>query len=122
MTKLAISSRVMETATLMTYFESGNLSKLTFLGLYEWDMDDDHIQRISSECPMLEYVEFRGLRITGVAIKELCLRTEVKTLKLRFCPNISADAIDWARAKNVTVIIQRMSGAEKLLERRVRYG
>lgn len=112
----------MEIATLMTFFESGNLAKLIYLGLYEWEMDDDHIQRISSQCPMLEYAEFRGLRITGVAVKELCLRTAVKTLQLTSCYNISADAIDWARAKNVTVIMQGMSEDARLLGRRVRYG
>lgn len=120
LTKLAINSDVMETTALMTSFEAGGLSNLTYLGLYGLNMNNEHIQRITSKCPMLEYVEFRGLMITGVAVKELCLNTAVKTLRLSCCDKVSADAIEWARAKGVSVIVN-VSGAHAC-GRRVRYG
>lgn len=121
LTRLDLSSIDMAPQHLRSLLASGKLSKLTFLGLRHMELFDEHVQSIAVGCSMLEHVEFSSLRITGVAIKELCMRTKIKELRLSGCSRISADAIAWARAREITVVIQepeygRTSG------RRVRYG
>lgn len=107
LTRLDLTGGDMTLATLMTLFELGKLSRLAFLGIRHMELTDENVQRIASGCSMLEQVEFSGLRITGVAVKELCVHTTIKTLKLLDCCDISADAIQWARAMGISVIVKQ---------------
>ncbi|KAF7512612.1 hypothetical protein GJ744_000873 [Endocarpon pusillum] len=121
LTRLDLSGSDMAPRHLSSLLAAGKLSQLTFLGLRDIDLVDEHVQSIAVGCPMLEHVEFSGLRITGVAIKEICMRTQIKELRLSACPRISADAIAWARAREITVVIQE-PGRTQTSGRRVRYG
>ena len=121
LTRLDLSGSDVALPHLRLLLASGNLSKLTFLGLRHMDLVDEHVQSIAVGCSMLEHVEFSGLRITGVAIKEICMRTKIKELRLSGCSHISADAIEWARARGITVVIQE-PGQRQTSGRRVHYG
>ncbi|ERF72142.1 hypothetical protein EPUS_02933 [Endocarpon pusillum Z07020] len=121
LTRLDLSGSDMAPQHLRSLLAAGKLSQLTFLGLRHIDLLDEHVQSIAVGCPMLEHVEFSGLRITGVAIKELCMRTQIKELRLSACSCISADAIAWARAREITVVIQEPE-CRRTSARRVRYG
>ncbi len=111
-----------ELSDLMTLVECGKLSKLTDFGISQSEMSDDSVQRMAADCPVLERVQLDTPRITGVAVKELCTRTAIKTLILTDCLNVSADAIEWARARGVTVVIDRSGEQRRLAGRSVRYG
>jgi hypothetical protein len=89
---------------LTPFINSGRLSLLTDLHLCEWFINDDFISNILvAECPLLENVEIHKARISGISVKALCTRTRVKSLKLSFCQNVSADAVAWARTRGVVV-------------------
>lgn len=122
LTRLDLTYCAMDISDFMTLLESGKLSKLTFLRTSHFELTDSHMQRIAAGCTLLEYVELRGSKITGVAVKLLCSVTAIKTLKLSNCLQVSADAIDWARAKGLQVIVNQMEEGAGLSGQRVHYG
>ena len=122
LTRLDLTNCGFELSDFMPLLETGLLSKLTFLGVSLPDLDDEHMKRIATGCPMLEHVELSGLRITGITVKELCSHTAIKTLILSNCLNISLDAIDWARTRGVKVVVNQMGNERSSSGRRVRYG
>ena len=119
--RLDLIDSCVQLSDLMTLLESGQLSKLIFLGTSQSELNDDHLQRIAVGCPLLEHMELCGLRITGCAVKELCARTALKTLKLSKCLCISSDAITWARARGVKVVVHQMDEQRTSSGRRIRY-
>jgi hypothetical protein len=121
LTRLDISCGDHGLSQLMILLELGKLSRLAFLSIAHTNLTDSHVERIAAACPMLEQVELSALRITGVAVKEVCTRTAIKALKVWECRDISADAIEWARARGITVTAQ-MSGQQAMVGRKIRYG
>jgi hypothetical protein len=107
LTRLHLLDCETERYDLTALLESGTLSELTDFCISESDVDDVIMLQIASKCPRLEHVDLRGCYITGVAVKELCSLTTMKTLKMSDCYKVSADAIEWARAKGVTVTLPR---------------
>lgn len=120
--KLILNDCSVDLFELMDLFESGPLSTLTFLATSNPGLNDDHMQRIATECTLLEHVELCGMKITGCAVKELCTRTAIKTLQLSSCPDISPDAITWARDQGVRVIVYHTDESRRSSGRAVRYG
>lgn len=107
---------------LLTLVELGSLSRLTFLRIADVPLTDYNVQGIADCCSMLEHVEFSALKVTGVAVKDLCTRTAIKKLKLTNCCDISVDAIEWARARGILVIVNNTQDGRRTSGRRVRYG
>jgi hypothetical protein len=121
LTGLDIAHCRFDLADFVAFLEGGKLSKLSFLRTAQLELDDSLMQCIAAGCPKLEHLELYGSTITGVSVKELFLRTAIKTLKLSACLDISSDAISWARAKGVKVVVNRMDGLGTSSGRRVRY-
>lgn len=105
LTRLELDSFEMELPHFMTLLDLGKLSRLTFLRIWIVGLTDKDVERIAAACPLLEKVELFGNGITGVAVKQLCIRTAIKRLQLTVATDISADAIAWARDRGVTVAI-----------------
>jgi hypothetical protein len=119
LTRLALRGDDRVPAMLENLLGLGKLSSLAFLGLGNVAVTDEQVRRIAAGCSMLEYVEFSGLKITGIAVKELCLHTKIIELVLLDCCDISADAIEWARARGVMVMVKH---SEPKTGRRIRHG
>lgn len=122
LTRLGLIDCHIELSEFMSLLDTGLLSKLTFLAISLPDLDDDQMARIATRCPMLEDVELKGLRITGVTVKELCSHTAIKKLNLLSCLAVSPDAIDWARGRGVKVTVNQMGKQASSSGQRVRYG
>jgi len=119
LTRLALRYDDRIPAMLEVLLGLGKLSSLVFLGLRDLAVTDKQLQRIAAGCSMLERVEFSGLRVTGIAVKELCIHTNIKEMILLDCCDISADAIEWARARGVMVMFKHSEGKTG---RQVRHG
>jgi hypothetical protein len=119
LTKLDVTGGDWVPEILMTLLKLSKLSRLAFLGLRDVAVTDRNVHRLAVECSMLERVEFSGLRITGIAVKDLCVHTAIKELTLMDCCHISADAIEWARGRGITVIVKQ---SEERTGRRIRHG
>lgn len=119
LTKLDLTGGERVPEILMTLLKLGKLSRLAFLGLRDVAVTDKNVHRLAAECPVLERMEFSGLRITGIAVKDLCVHTTIKELTLIDCCHISADAIEWARGRGITVIVKQ---SEERTGRRIRHG
>jgi hypothetical protein len=121
LTKLDILNSSFQLSHMTTLLESGKLSKLKYLSASLVEMDDDYMGRIAAGCPLLEEVELWAMKVTGVGVKELCLRTALKTLKVADCLKISTDALEWARARGIKVSISHAREDRRPFGRRVRY-
>jgi hypothetical protein len=119
LTRLSLRSHDKGPVTLRILLKVGKLSSLVFLGLKDVAVDDELVQQIAAACSKLERVEFSGLRVTGISVKELCMHTNIKELALVNCCDISADAIEWARARGVMVMVKH---SEAKTGRRIRHG
>jgi hypothetical protein len=123
LTTLSADPSALETSQLMTLLHAGKLAKLTYLRTSHFELTDTEMDHIITGCPLLETVELCDLKITGVTVKELGMRTRLKSVRLSNCAGVGGDAIEWARLSGIEATVCNF--AEGRVEgggTRVRYG
>jgi F-box/TPR repeat protein Pof3 len=102
-------------AALLACLSNPRLTTLTSLDLTDSLADDDIVSHICKTFPALERVNLAKTRISGVAVKQLCLELgALKWIGADFCAGItSQDAVIWARGKGVEVSWRFEKGGKK---------
>lgn len=104
--ELVISGSALE---VFDYFSArlsqGDFPLLAALIMLETEISDDDLEFIGQNCPSLTDLSLdRGIDITGSGIRRLVeAAPQLKRLYIFSCPDISMDAIHWARAQGIIV-------------------
>jgi F-box/TPR repeat protein Pof3 len=77
------------------------------LSIDHMQLNDMRVRQIVSLYPNVQKLDLSGTSITGVAVKAF-VNLGVKTLILNECLNISPDAIQWARGKDINVTMNNV--------------
>lgn len=104
----AVCSGIDDAHRLLSHLRLGSLRTL---GLPCCSGMDDSVAAViaASKLKKLRYLDLTQAELTGVGVKVLVKSLSLETLVLNDCAKVSPDAVEWARAKGVTVRY-RMSG------------
>lgn len=92
-------------ADVQSYLKDGFLTRITWMDLAGLSIGDATVELVASSCPHLAIAGFGSTRITGVGIKALVtkLRPTLQRLYVSHCPELSPDAVVWARSQKIIV-------------------
>lgn len=118
--RLSVQSSMVTVDDLNALFVHPRLRGLSQLTLQpEGSCDDSHVHVIAEKLPEVHTINLSGTEITGVGVKDLVDRGQVRHLVLNDCRLLGRDAVDWARAQGVRVDYRMGGGANT--GKKVRY-
>lgn len=98
-------STELEYSDLVELITTGFLTEIVELDMAGLPVDDKIAELMAHELCSLRSLHIADTRITGVALKSLVLKNgcKLERLNIKNCKLVSVDAVEWARARGVTV-------------------